>query len=144
MSTLDRSILIAAQAHQDQKDRYDKPYILHPLRLMMNVDSETEKIVAILHDVVEDSEWTLDDLKNEGFSDTVIAAVDCLTKRENEKYFDYIERTKANPIAQKVKLADLEDNMDLKRIDNLSDKDLKRLERYHLAWQELKKLAHNN
>jgi len=143
MSTLDKAILIAAQAHQDQKDRYGKPYILHPIRLMMNVDSETEKIVAMLHDVVEDSNWTLENLRAEGFSAEVIIAVDCLTKREDEQYFDYIERIKTNPIAQKVKLADLEDNMDLRRIDNLTEKDLQRMERYHSAWKKLKELVNN-
>jgi guanosine-3',5'-bis(diphosphate) 3'-pyrophosphohydrolase len=138
MSTLDKAILIATQAHQDQKDRYDKAYILHPIRLMMKMDSEQEQIAAILHDVVEDSEWTFDDLYKEGFSGEIITAVDCLTKRDNEPYMDYIERLKSNTIARKVKLADLEDNMDLRRIDKVSEKDMKRLERYHQAWKLLR------
>lgn len=141
MSTLDKAILIAGQAHQNQKDRYAKPYILHPIRLMMKVKSGTGKIVAILHDVVEDSDWTLGNLRAEGFSAEIIAAIDCLTKRENEPYFDYIERTKTNHIAQIVKLADLEDNMDLRRIENLTEKDMKRMKKYHLAWKELKKFV---
>lgn len=138
MSTLDKAILIAAQAHQDQKDRYGKAYILHPIRLMMKMDSVQEQIVAILHDVVEDSEWTLIDLHKEGFSEEIITAVDCMTKRDNELYMDYTERLKINPIARKVKLADLEDNMDLRRIAQISEYDLKRLERYHQAWKLLK------
>jgi len=138
MSTLDKAILIAAEAHQDQKDRYGNPYILHPIRLMMKMESETEKIVAILHDVVEDSDWTFDQLRRKGFSEEIISAVDRLTKRENEPYFEYIERTKQNSTALKVKLADLEDNMDLQRIEQISEKDLKRLERYHQAWKLLK------
>jgi (p)ppGpp synthase/HD superfamily hydrolase len=138
MSTLDKAILIAVQAHQDQKDRYGKAYILHPIRLMMKMDSVQEQIVAILHDVVEDSEWTLIDLHKEGFSEEIITAVDCMTKRDNELYMDYIERLKINPIARKVKLADLEDNMDLRRIAQISEYDLKRLERYHQAWKLLR------
>ncbi len=138
MSTLDKAILIAAQAHADQKDRYEKPYILHPIRLMMNVDSEQDKIVAILHDVVEDSDWTLEGLRDEeGFTTEIVAAVDCLTRRDGEPYVDYIERLKSNRIARKVKLADLEDNMDLRRINEVSENDLKRLEKYHQAWRLL-------
>jgi len=137
MSTLDKAIFIAAQAHIGQKDRYGKPYILHPARLMMNVDSDAEKIVAILHDVVEDSDWTLEQLRKEGFSSGIITAVDCVTRRDDEPYMDYIERLRSNKIARKVKLADLKDNMDLRRIDKLSNIDLERLKKYHLAWRIL-------
>jgi len=137
MSTIDKAILIAAQAHAGQKDRFGKPYILHPIRLMMNVDSELEQIVAILHDVVEDSDWTLEALRQEGFSAEIISAVDCITKRNSEPYMDYIERLRSNSIARKVKLADLEHNMDLRRIDQVTAYDLERLKKYHLAWRIL-------
>ncbi|MBN2222717.1 MAG: GTP pyrophosphokinase [Vallitaleaceae bacterium] len=140
MSTLDKAILIAAQAHAGQKDRSGKPYILHPIRLMMNVDSDEEKVVAILHDVVEDSDWTLDGLREEGFSDEIITAVDCITKRDNEPYMNYIERLISNNIARRVKLADLEDNMDLRRIDQIANHDVERFKRNHLAWKKL--MAH--
>ena len=137
MSALDKAILIATQAHTGQKDRYGKPYILHPIRLMMKVYSEQEKVVAILHDVVEDSDLTLEDLLREGFSAEIITAVDCITKRNNEPYMDYIERVRSNRIARKVKLADLKDNMDLRRINKISKNDLERLEKYHQAWRLL-------
>jgi len=135
MSTLDKAILIASQAHQGQKDRYGKSYILHPVRLMIKMDSVEEQIAAVLHDVIEDSDWTVNDLHKEGFSDEIITAVDCLTKKDHEPYMEYIARLKPNTIARKVKLADLEDNMDLRRIDQISEKDLKRLARYHQAWK---------
>jgi len=140
MSTLDKAIRIAAEVHEGQKDRYGMAYILHPIRVMMQVDSEGEKIAAILHDVVEDSEWTLEDLQREGFSAEVVTAVDCLTKRDeqNEPYMEYIDRVLTNPIAIKVKLADLEDNMDLTRIADMTDRDPERLARYHEAWKKLR------
>lgn len=137
MSTLDKAIHIAAQAHAGQKDQNGKPYILHPIRLMLNVDSDEEKVVAILHDVVEYSEWTLDGLREEGFSDEIITAVDCITRRDNEPYMNYIERLRSNRIARKVKLADLEDNMDLRRIDQVANHDVERLKRNHFAWKKL-------
>ena len=103
----------------------------------MNMDSVQEKIVAILHDVVEDSDWTLEALGKAGFSAEIITAVDCMSRREDEPYMKYIERLRSNKIARKVKLADLEDNMDLRRIDQLSENDFERFKKYHLAWQRL-------
>jgi len=137
MADLDKAILIAVQAHYGQKDRYGQPYMLHPLRVMMSVKSEDEKTVAILHDVVEDSDLTLEDLKNEGFSDEIIRAVDCLTKREGEPYEAHVERARQNRLALPVKIADLEDNMDPQRMGVLSDEDKKRLARYHKTWKAL-------
>ena len=141
MYQIETALEIAIKAHKNQKDRYGKPYILHPLRVMMNVNGEDEKIAAILHDVVEDSEITLDDLRKSGFNVKIIDAVDCLTKREGEDYFDYIKRVLISPIAIRVKLADLEDNMDLKRIDIITEKDIARLNRYLKAWRILKKMS---
>jgi len=141
MATLDCAIQIAAQAHKGQKDKYDAPYILHPIRVMMRVKSEIEKIVAILHDVIEDSDLTLDDLKNEGFSTEVVEAVDALSKRDGEAYDDYINRTTLNKIAINVKLADLEDNMDLRRIDVVTEKNKESMAIYHNAWLKLVKLV---
>lgn len=135
---LDKAILIAAQAHLSQKDKYDAPYILHPLRMALRFRAETEMIVAVLHDVVEDNpDWSFDRLRQEGFSEEVIQAVDHLTRREDETYEEFTERAGKNPLARKVKLADLEDNMDLKRIKSLTEKDKDRLARYHKAWVKL-------
>ena len=141
MTSLDRALRIAVKAHENQKDRYGQPYILHPLRVMMSVSSHEEKIVAVLHDVIEDSDLTLKDLSEAGFSPEITAAVDAISKRDGEKYFQYINRVGANQLARSVKLADLTDNMDLKRIDKLSEKDQKRLARYHKAWNMLKNVT---
>lgn len=138
MATLEKAILIAGQAHQGQKDKAGAPYILHPLRMMLQMETETEQIVAVLHDVVEDTAWTLEGLRREGFSEEVIAAVDCLTRRTDESYEAFIERARGNPIARQVKLADLADNMDMRRIGVLTDKDTARFKRYHQAWVRLR------
>ena len=139
MSTLDKAILIAVQAHHGQIDRYGQPYILHPLRMMIRMHSETEKIVAVLHDVIEKSEWTLEDLKMEGFSEEITDAVDKLTKRDGEVYALHVERTKTGSLSRRIKLADLEDNMDPERITDPTAQDEKRLARFREAWTELKK-----
>ncbi len=142
---LEKAISIAALAHAGQKDKYEGAYILHPLRLMMKMNTEEEMIVSVLHDVVEDTPWTIDALRAEGFSERVLDALDHLTKRKNdetseeEPYEEFIQRVKKNALAMKIKLADLEDNMDMKRITELKDKDLKRLYKYHRSWLELKK-----
>jgi len=138
MSTLDKAILIAVQAHKGQKDRYGQPFILHPLRMMMRMGAENERIVAVLHDVVEKTERTLEDLRCEGFSAEVVAAVDSLTKRPGEGYEAHIERARTHPLSLRVKIEDLEDNMDPQRIIDFTDADKKRLERFHLAWSKLK------
>jgi (p)ppGpp synthase/HD superfamily hydrolase len=137
MATLERAILIAAQAHEGQKDKSGAAYILHPLRMMMRMESEAAMIAAILHDVVEDSDWTLEQLRGEGFSEEVLQAVDCLTKRDGESYDEFIARVQTSAIARQVKIADLEDNMNVKRIGEMSPKDLARIEKYHRAWRAL-------
>lgn len=139
MSTLDKAVRIATQAHHGQKDRYGQPYFLHPLRVMERMDSESAKIVAVLHDVVEKSDWTLEDLRREGFSGEIVAAVDKLTKRDGESYATHIERAKTSPLSRSVKLADLEDNMDTDRITEPSAEDETRLARFREAWAALKK-----
>lgn len=140
MYQIEKALELALKAHTGQKDRYGKPYILHPLRIMMKMETETEMITAILHDVVEDSDITLDDLRKENFPEEIIQAVDNLTKREGEDYFDYIKRAIAAPLSKKVKLGDLEDNMDIRRIDKISEKDIGRLNRYLIAWKMIKQL----
>lgn len=128
---------IAAQAHAGQKDKAGDPYLLHPLRMMLRMRSAEARMAAVLHDVVEDSEWTLDALRAEGFPEEVVEAVDCLTHREGESYESFVKRVKVNDIARQVKLVDLEDNMNLKRLNEVTSKDLARLEKYHRAWLAL-------
>ncbi len=131
---LEKAILIAVQAHRGQKDKNGKPYILHPISVMGKVKTETEKIVAILHDVVEDTNWTFADLRNEGFPAEILEALECLTKRDGEAYEDFIHRSAQNPLARRVKLADLEDNMDVRRMREVTEEDHVRLARYRRAW----------
>ena len=144
MNLLEVAIGIAYAAHKGQKDKYGQPYITHPLRVMMRVNTEEEKIAAVLHDVVEDTDITLDSLRQAGIPENIIAAVDCLTKREGEGYEDYLQRAKGNPIALKVKIADLEDNMDIRRIDKITGKDIERLNKYRKAWEELTNIEFRN
>ena len=138
MSTLQRAIEIATEAHQGQLDKAGRDYIGHPLRVMEMGKTENEKIVGVLHDVIEDSDWTFEKLTEEGFSDEVIAALKCVTKTsENENYDNFIDRVKKNPLAAAVKINDLTDNMDIRRLPYLSDKDVKRLKKYLKAYKRL-------
>lgn len=133
MSTLERAIVIAAEAHASQVDKAGAPYILHPLRVMMRVEGDEARIAAVLHDVVEDTGWTLEGLAAEGFSDTVVEAVDGLTRREGEVYLDFCRRAARNEIARAVKLADLADNLDPHRIAALPEEDRTLADRYRKA-----------
>ena len=131
---LERAIQIALEAHTGQLDKGGSPYILHPLRVMGNVDGESEKIVAVLHDVVEDSNWTFEALLAEGFSIEVIEALKSVTKNsDNEDYDSFIQRAIRNPIGHKVKIADLRDNLDVTRITEMGEKDLRRINKYKKA-----------
>ncbi len=130
---LEKAILIATSAHQGQIDKAGKPYILHPLRLMFSRINEIERICAVLHDVIEDTDITLDYLRNEGFSEEILSVLDALTRRSNESYDEFISRIINNKIACYVKLADLCDNMDLSRITNPTEKDCQRIEKYRRA-----------
>ena len=134
---LDHALKIALKAHAGQKDRGGAPYILHPLRLMMQMESEFEMLAAVLHDVIEDSSVTLDHLIKAGFAEEVIEAVDALTLKEGQSYDDYIEGCAANPIALKIKIADLNDNMNLRRILDLMEVDRERMDRYRRAYRRL-------
>jgi (p)ppGpp synthase/HD superfamily hydrolase len=134
MSTLERAIAIAAQAHAGQVDKAGAPYVLHPLRMMLSVSSTDERIVAVLHDVCEDCPgWTFDRLRKEGFPDHIIEALMSVTKRNGEDYEDFVRRAAANPIGRRVKLADMKDNSDLSRIAAPSERDLQRIEKYRRA-----------
>ena len=134
MSTLERAISIAAEAHAGAHDKGGAPYILHPLRMMLTLSTTEERIVAVLHDVCEDCPpWTLEKMRAEGFSEGVIRALDSVTKRDGETYEDFALRAAADPIGRRVKLADLADNCDLSRISNPSDKDRERIDKYRRA-----------
>ncbi len=134
MSTLERAIAIAAEAHAGQVDKADSAYILHPLRVMFFVTTDEERIVAVLHDVCEDCPgWTPDRLRREGFTQKILTALDSVTKRDGEAYPDFVRRAGADPIGRAVKLADLRDNMDMSRIAAPTERDFARIERYRAA-----------
>jgi (p)ppGpp synthase/HD superfamily hydrolase len=137
MATLERAIAIAAAAHAGQVDKAGQPYILHPLRVMLRVASEHERIAAVLHDVVEDTPVSLQMLMEEGFATEVIAAVEALTKRPGETRLQAAQRAAADPVARVVKLSDNAENMDLSRIANPTDRDYARLEEYKLVREML-------
>ena len=138
MSTLERAIQIATEAHKGQFDKAGREYIGHPIRVMEMGKTEDEKIVGVLHDVIEDTDWTFERLEAEGFSQEVINALRCVTKTsENENYDEFIDRVKKNPLAASVKINDLTDNMDIRRLPYLSDKDVKRLKKYLKAYKRL-------
>lgn len=141
---LQRAIEVAVEAHKGQFDKAGAPYILHPLRVMQSLDTENERIVGVLHDVVEDGPgWTFERLEAEGFSPEVIAALELVTKRaedegdDEETYLRFVRRAMTNPIARRVKAADIRDNLDLKRLVDITDRDVKRLKRYRRALAEL-------
>ena len=140
ISALEKALEIALQAHRGQTDRYGEPYILHPLRIMVRVHSTDQKILALLHDVVEDSAWTVEQLKQEGFSSDILEAVQALTKNPGEDYMNYIGRTAVTDLSRTVKMADLEDNMDLTRCPQLESEDLERMNRYLTAWNDLRNI----
>ena len=135
--TLQDAIVLATKYHEGQVDKAGKPYISHPMRVMEKMMLEDEKIVAVLHDIVEDTTITLQDLKDRGYSDYIVNSIDCLSKRDGESYDKFVERTMTDTMASYVKLADLEDNMDLSRLSDVTEKDLERVEKYKKAKEKL-------
>lgn len=132
MTPLNDAIAIAAEAHDGQTDKAGQPYILHPLRVMGAMKTEPDRVVAVLHDVVEDSrDWQLSDLAD--FGPDIVEALDALTRRDGEDYFHYIERLSKNPRAVRVKLADLADNLDKSRLTIIGAADVSRMTRYRKA-----------
>jgi (p)ppGpp synthase/HD superfamily hydrolase len=142
MSTLERAIVIAVEGHAGVKDKAGAPYILHPLRMMLALSSPDERIVAVLHDVCEDCPaWTLDRLRaEEGFPDHIVTALDSVTKREGEDYESFVRRAAANPIGRQVKLADLRDNSQLSRINQPTQRDFERIEKYRMAIEVIERI----
>ncbi|SFH92468.1 HD domain-containing protein [Halpernia frigidisoli] len=137
---LNRAIKIAEKAHRKQTDKFDTPYISHVMRVMNSGKTLDEKIVGVLHDVIEDCpEVTLEDLRLEGFSEEVVFAVDCLSKTSDlMDYDEFIKKVERSPLAIAVKINDLKDNMDLTRFTSLlTDRDHRRLNKYLKAYQYL-------
>ena len=143
MIMLDKAIELARVAHKGQVDKGGHPYINHPLRVMNTVETVEEKIVAVLHDAVEDSDLTTDDLRSEGFSEEIVCAIAAITKLEGEKRKDYLKRVMNNPIALKIKIADMNDNADISRIPNPTDKDRERTRIYKKTIIKLQKKLEN-
>jgi len=141
MDIIEKSLEIALKAYSGQRDKAGKTYILHPLRIMSKMDSEYEMSVALLHDVIEDSDYSREDLLAEGIPFEVVEAVQLLTKIDGETYEQFIERVIGNALAVKVKLADIEDNINVLRLESVGEKDLERVAKYHNAWKKLTKLS---
>ena len=137
---LARAISIAAVGFEKVMDKGGQPYILHCLRVMNQMDTQEEKIVAILHDTVEDGVITSEELIKEGFSQNVIYALILLTHKKETPYDEYIKAIALNPLATKVKLADLKDNSDITRLKGLTKKDFDRMEKYHRSYVYLSKI----
>jgi (p)ppGpp synthase/HD superfamily hydrolase len=136
--TLEDAIALAAQAHAGQLDKGGHPYILHPLRVMLRLTREIDRIVAVLHDVVEDTYVTMEDLREAGYSEEILAALDSVTQRFGESWDVYLTRVEKNVIGLRVKLADIDDNMDLRRIAQPNRYDLERVEKYKVAVARLR------
>lgn len=133
----DLALAIASRAHSGQCDKAGNDYISHPLRVAERCRSPKAKIVALLHDTIEDTDVTAPYLLEQGFPREIVDAVLSVTRSEDEPYDDYVHRVSANPIGREVKRADLEDNMDLRRLNELTDSDVARLRKYLRAWHYL-------
>ena len=135
---LAKAISLALKAHEGQVNKSGMPYAGHIMRVMAAGSTMDEKIVGVLHDVVEDTEWTFEALLDEGFTVHIVDVLRCVTKlSDNEPYDEFIERVKTNPLAVAVKINDLADNMDIRRYKELSNWDIKRLKKYLKAYHEL-------
>ncbi len=135
------AIHLAVEAHGATIGKDGTPYILHPLRLMTRANGYAEQIVAVLHDTVEDTYLNCDLLREEGFPDEILDAVDALTREDGETYEAFIDRIAENPLATSVKLLDLHDNIDATRLPELGEKELQRIAKYHRAIIRLKSVA---
>lgn len=138
---LEAAIKIAVEAHSGQLDKAGQPYVLHPLRVMLSLSDEKDRIVGVLHDVIEDTSITYDYLIANGFEGQreILEALKSVTRKEDETYEEFIERVALNPIGKIVKLADLQDNINLSRIPNPTTKDFERLKKYEKAKEMLTK-----
>lgn len=137
-SLLDKAALICVFAHQGQRDKVGQPYFQHPMRVAMACENEKEKIVALLHDVIEDTEITKEYLQKEGFPEEIVEAILSVTKRCGETYVDFVARAAQNPIGRIVKLHDLEDNLNIFRLQELDEDMAKRFNKYLRTYRYLK------
>jgi len=137
MKLIEKSLHIALRAYAGKTDKAGREYILHPLRVMAKMKTDLEMSAALLHDVIEDSNITAEQLLAEGIPAEVVEAVVCLSKNENEDYQDFVARAKKNKLAARVKIADIEDNIDVLRLPAVDEYDLARVQKYHAAWQFL-------
>ena len=138
MPTLEYAIILAARAHRGEVHKTGQPYVLHVVRVMLRLDTDVEKIVAVLHDLVEENGIMLDHLRAKGYSEEILQALDCLSRREDEPYGHFIERVKANPIARRVKIADIEGNVELRRFSGLTEENMKRVKKYQNVLLQLR------
>ena len=137
-SLLEKALQIAVKAHSGQIDKAGSAYIFHPIRVSNRCSTDDERIVALLHDTIEDTEVTAEYLLMEGFPRNIVDAILSVTRNEDESYDDFIKRSRLNPIGRQVKLHDLEDNMDITRLNELTEKDIYRLNIYIKAYKYLK------
>jgi len=135
---LEKALQIAVKAHSGQIDKAGSAYIFHPIRVSNRCSTDDERIVALLHDTIEDTEVTAEYLLMEGFPRNIVDAILSVTRNEDESYDDFIKRSRLNPIGRQVKLHDLEDNMDITRLNELTEKDIYRLNKYIKAYKYLK------
>lgn len=137
-SLLSKALQIATKAHEGQTDKAGAPYIFHPIRVSNRCSTNSERIVALLHDTIEDTEVTAEYLLTEGFPREIVDAILSVSRNKDESYEDFIKRSRLNPIGRQVKIHDLEDNMDITRLSELTEKDLVRLNKYLKAYRYLK------
>ena len=133
----EKAMQIAIKTHSNQVDKGGNPYIHHPVRVEMMCDSSQERLVALLHDTIEDGDITAEYLLKQGFPHEIVDAVVSVTRNKGEDYFNFIQRCKENQIGRRVKMADLKDNMDITRLNELTKKDIERLKKYHKAYKAL-------
>ncbi len=133
----EKAMQIAIKVHNGQVDKGGNDYINHPIRVSENCSLDEDKIVALLHDTIEDGDITAEYLIMQGFPHDIVDAVLSVSRNKDEGYFDFILRCKANPIGRRVKIADLKDNMDITRLNELTEKDINRLKKYHKAYKML-------
>lgn len=132
-----KAFSVASKAHKGQKDKAGRAYILHPVNVALRTKGIKQKTVALLHDIVEDTNITLDDLKKLGFDNEIVNAVAAITKKSGEKYENYLKRVKNNEIAKDVKIADLQHNSNLNRLKEITPKDIARKKKYQTAIEYL-------
>ena len=137
MNIVEKALSIALEAHTGQVDKADQPYILHPIRLMLHMETENEMAAALLHDVIEDTSMTYDHLLKNGMPQSVIDILKHITKIDGESYDTFIDRVSKNDSARKIKIEDIKDNMNVNRLMKLTEEDLERLKKYHSALKKL-------